>query len=142
MLNGDLLASWKLWRKTESEKEKGGSFKKKATGVVYKMKYVEGDSDGVFKYCFSKVCQQFVKKYDVRKQKAYMRSSLQNPKSLSVDAISSRLKILNNYLTSFFLLDNKSSSQGEMIEIVLIMLPVVWVNIMITAGLESRKKTQ
>ena len=70
-----------------------------------------------------------------------MRSSLQKPKSLSVDAMSSRLKILNNYLSSFPSPDNKSFSQGEMIEIVLSMLPAVWVNSMTTAGLEPREKT-
>ena len=55
-----------------------------------------------------------------------MRVDLLEPKSLSVDAMSSRLKILNNYLTSFSLLENKSFSQGEMIEIVLSMLPAIW----------------
>ena len=45
-----------------------------------------------------------------------MRSSLLKPKSLSVDAMSSRLKILNNYLASFPSLDNKSVLHGEMIE--------------------------
>ena len=54
MLDGDLLESWKLWRKNELEKEKEGTFKKE-TGEVYKKKYVEGDSDGVFKYCSGKV---------------------------------------------------------------------------------------
>ena len=93
------------------------------------------------KICLGKVRQKFIKKYDARKQKAYMRSSLQKPKSLSVDAMSSRLKILNNYLSSFPSPDNKSFSQGEMIEIVLSMLPAVWVNSMTTAGLEPREKT-
>ena len=70
-----------------------------------------------------------------------MCSCLQKPKSSSVDAMSSRLEDLNNYLTSFPLPDNKSFSQGEMIEIVLSMLPAVWVNSMTTAGLEPREKT-
>ena len=60
---------------------------------------------------------------------------------MSVDAISSRLNILNNYLSSFPLPGNKSFSQGEMVEIPLSMFPTVWVNIMITAGLEPRGKT-
>ena len=72
-----------------------------------------------------KVSQRFIKKYDARKQKVYMRSSLQKPKSLSFDAMSSRLKI----------------SQGEMTKIVLSMLLVVWVNSMTTAGLKHREKT-
>ena len=70
-----------------------------------------------------------------------MCSSLQNHKLFSVDAMSSRLKILNNYLTSFPMPDYKSFSQGKMIEVVLSMLPTVWVNILTTAGLEPREKT-
>ena len=69
-----------------------------------------------------------------------MQYSLQKPKSLSVHAISSKLKILNNYLASFPLPDNKSLSQGEMIEIVLSMLPIVWVDSMTIADLEPRVK--
>ena len=54
--------------------------------------------------------------------------------------MSSRLKILDNYLTRFPLPYNKSFSQGEMVEIVLSMLPTVWVSIMTTAGLNPRGK--
>ena len=69
-----------------------------------------------------------------------MRASLLELKSLSVNAMLSRLKIMNNYLISFLLLDNKSFLQGEMIKIVLSMFPAVWDSIMTTAGLESREK--
>ena len=48
MLDGDILESWKLWHKAESENGKEGTFKKEVTGDVYKKKYVEGYSDGVF----------------------------------------------------------------------------------------------
>ena len=47
MLDRDLLDSWKLWRKTESSKEKEGIFNKEVTGEFYKKKYVEEDSDGI-----------------------------------------------------------------------------------------------
>ena len=70
-----------------------------------------------------------------------MRSSLLKPKSLSVDGMSSRLKILNSYLSSFPSPDNTSFSEGEMIEIVLNMLPAVWVNSMTTVCLEPREKS-
>ena len=69
MLSGDLLKAWKFWHKTESSKEKEGSFKKEITGKVYKKKYVEADSDLVFKYCLGKVRSRFIKNYDARKQK-------------------------------------------------------------------------
>ena len=67
ILDGDLLESWKLWRLTESEKEKEGIFKKKDTEKEYKNKYKEGDSDGVFKYCLGKVNSCFIKKYNAIK---------------------------------------------------------------------------
>ena len=94
----------------------------------------------MFKYYLGKIRQLFIKKYDAGKQKTYMRSSLQKLKSLYVDAMPSRLKILNNYLASFPLLDNKLFSQGEMIEIVPSILPVVWINSMTTTGLEPKEK--
>ena len=46
-----------MWCKTESGKEKESAFKKMDTGEEYKKKYVEGDSDGVFKYCLEKIPQ-------------------------------------------------------------------------------------
>ena len=54
-----------------------------------------------------------------------MRAGFLKTKSLSVDAMSSRLKILNNYLTSFPFPDNKLFSQGEIIEIVPSMITAV-----------------
>ena len=70
-----------------------------------------------------------------------MRSGLVKPRSLSVDSMSSRLKIMNNHLQSFPLPDNQSFSQGELIEIVLSMIPSFWLKSMATAGLEPREKT-
>ena len=93
------------------------------------------------KHFLGKVRNCFINKYGTRKQKVYMRTSLLKPKSLSVDTISSRLKIMNSYLTSFPSPDNKSFSQGVMIEIVLSILPVVWLGSMITAGLDPRGKS-
>ena len=68
-----------------------------------------------------------------------MRADFLKPKALSIDAMSSRLKIMINYLNSFPSLDKKSLSQGEMIEIVLIMLFVVWLSSMATADLNPRE---
>ena len=82
----------------------------------------------VYKYCLGKICNRFIKNYDARKQKVYMSTGLINSISLSGDIMSSRLNILKYYLTSFYLSDNKSFSEGEMIEIVLSMLPAVWIN--------------
>ena len=70
-----------------------------------------------------------------------MRAGLVKPKFLSVDTMSSRLKALNYCLTSFPSPDKKSFFEGEVIEIVLSMLPVVWINIMTIAGLELKEKS-
>ena len=63
----DLLESWKLWYKTESEKEMEGIFQKKDSEETYKKKFKKGDTDKVFKYCLGKVFQKFIKKSDARK---------------------------------------------------------------------------
>ena len=47
----------------------------------------------------------------------------------------------NNYLTSFLLPDIKSFLHGEIIEILLSMIPTVWVNSMVATGLEPREKS-
>ena len=78
--------------------------------------------------------------YNARRKRIYMRVGLLKPKFLSVDAMSSRLKILNHYLTTFPLSDNKSLFKREMNEIILSLLFTVWINSMIKASLEPREK--
>ena len=63
------------------------------------------------------------------------------PKPFSVEAMPSRLNILNYYLTGFPSPENKSFSEEEMIEIVLSMFPAIWINIIITAVLEPREES-
>ena len=72
-------------------KEDGRHIPKNYKLETYKKKYKKGDLDEVFKYYLGKICQRFIKKYDTRKQKEYMRSSLLNTKSLS---------LYSNYLDS------------------------------------------
>ena len=66
--------------------------------------------------------------------------SFSKPKFLSVDAVSFRSNILNNYLARFPSLDIKSFLEDKMINIVPSMLPVVWINNTITASLYPREK--
>ena len=141
MLYGDLLESWKLWRQTEGAVEVEKKFTKKETGEEYLKKVPRGDKSETYKACLGRLRNKFLKKFDARKQKAYMRSGLVKPRSLSVDSMSSRLKIMNNHLQSFPSPDNQSFSQGELIEIVLSMIPSFWIKSMATAGLEPREKT-
>ena len=76
-----------------------------------------------FKACLGRLKNKFPKLYDARKQKAYVRSGLVKPRIMLVDCISNRLKILNDHLQGFPLSVNRSFSQGELIEIVLGMIP-------------------
>ena len=62
-------------------------------------------------------------------------------KSLSIDVMSYRLKILSFYLASFPSPDHKLFSEGEMIENVLSTPPTIWINSMIIAGLEPMEKS-
>ena len=90
MLDGNLLESLKLWRKIKSEKEKEYTFKKKDTGDEYKKRYVKENSGEKFQYCLGKVRNRFIKNLNARRQRAYMRAGIINPKSLSIDAMSFR----------------------------------------------------
>ena len=69
ILYGDLLESWKLWYKTESEKNMESIFQKKDTGEIHKKKFQKGEINEEFKYCLDKVRQKFIKKYDARNQR-------------------------------------------------------------------------
>ena len=55
--------------------------------------------------------------------------------------MSSKLNILNTYLTSFPFTDNKLFSQGAVIEIVLSMLLTVWLSSMTIAVIDSTEKS-
>ena len=94
-------------------------FREKDTGTEYTKKVPRGDKMDTYKACLGRLRNKFLEKFDPRKQKFYMRSGLVKPRSLSVDTMFSRLKILNNHLQILPLLDNQSFSQGELIEIML-----------------------
>ena len=74
-----------LWRQTESKLELEGTYQKKDTRENYKKKFKKGDTDEVFKYRLGKIHNRFIKKYDARKQKAYMRAGLLKPKSYPIN---------------------------------------------------------
>ena len=116
------------------------TYQKKDTEEIYKKQFKEGDT-GVLKYYLGKVRNRFIEKYNARKQKDHMRAGLLKPKSLSIDTMSSRLKILNNYLSDIPSPDNKSFSQGEIIEIILSMLPAVWLSSMTASDLDLRENS-
>ena len=90
---------------------------------TYKKKFRKGDSDGVFKYFLGKVCNRFIKNYNARKQKAYMRSNLYKPPQVPVKMMNAKLKVMNAYLPSFPGPENSPFLTGEMIDIILGMIP-------------------
>ena len=83
-------------------------FREKDTGKEYTKTVPRGDKADTFKACLGRIRNKFLKKYDARKQKAYMRSGLVKARSLSVNSMSSRLKILNNHLRGLPSPDNQS----------------------------------
>ena len=135
MLYGDLLENWKLWRQTEGAVEVEKKFREKDSVTQCMKKVPRGDVAEILKACLGRLRNKLLKNYDARKQKSSMRSGLVKPRSLSVDSMSSRLKILNNRLQGFPSPDNKHFSQGKLIEIVLSMIPSFWIKSMATAGL-------
>ena len=48
---------------------------------------------------------------------------------------------MKNYLDNFSSLDNNSFSQEEMIEIMLNIIPLFWIKIMATVGIDTRRKS-
>ena len=70
-----------------------------------------------------------------------MRSNLQKPSKVPVKMMTARLKVMNSYLPSFPSPENTSFSTGEMIDIILSMIPKHWIKMMITAKIEPRSMT-
>ena len=141
ILYGDLLESWKLWRQTEGVVEVYKKFRATDIGIEYTKNVPRGNKADTFKVWLGGIQNKFLEKYGSRKQKVYMRSWLVKPRILSVDSMSNRLKLLNNHLQGLPLPDNQSISQGELVEIVLSMIPYLWLKSMVAAGLEPKEKT-
>ena len=61
------------------------------------------------------------------------------PKILSVDTILNRSNIMNSYLNGFFSPNNKSFSQGEVIEIISGTILSLWLKCIITVDPGTRE---
>ena len=70
-----------------------------------------------------------------------MRSNLQKPSKVPVKMMMARLKVMNSYFPSFPSPENTSFSTGEIIDIILSMIPKHWIEMMITAKIEPRSMT-
>ena len=78
-------------------------------------------------------------KFAARKQKAYIRNRLKKPSGLPMKKVAARLKVLNSYLKRFPKPENTSLSAGEMIDVVIGMIPSAWCKIMAQARIEPRE---
>ena len=60
---------------------------------------------------------------------------------LSVEQMASRLLVMNSYVTNFHEPEDKDFTTGDMIEIILCMIPKDWITCMTKAGMEPRSMT-
>ena len=67
MLYGNLLESWKLWRKTKEAVEVEKKFMGKDTGTKYMKLVPRVGRAKIFKACLGRLRNKFLKKYDTRK---------------------------------------------------------------------------
>ena len=138
MLYGDLSDTWleisDTIRKANVTKERTG-----ADGVKSSTTAPRGYSNTAFKMATDKLKEQFFQKFAARKEKAYMRMGLKKPRDINVKQMSARLRVMNSYLSRFPPPENVSFSTGELIEIVIGMIPHSWVTSMASAGIEPRE---
>ena len=138
MLYGDLKDTWQeiseTIRKAEITKEKTDKDGKKVSTTAPR-----GYSSTAFRLALDKLKTQFFQKFAARKEKAYMRMGLQKPRDISIKQMSSRLRVMNSYLSRFPAPENVSFSTGELIEIVIGMIPHNFVTSMVNAGIEPRE---
>ena len=113
----------------------------KGTPEECKKEVPRGFTLGGHKECLKQLSHHFFSEFAARKQKTYMRSNLLKPEKVPVKMMTARLKVMNSYLPSFPSPENTSFSTGEMIDIILSMVPKHWIEMMITAKIEPRSMT-
>ena len=137
MLYGDLKDTWQeiseTIRKAEITKEKTDKDGKKVSTTAPR-----GYSSTAFRLALEKLNTQFFQKFAARKEKAYMRMGLQKPRDISIKQMSSRLRVMNSYLSRFPAPESVSFSTGELIEIVIGMISHNFVTSKVNAGIEPR----
>ena len=68
-----------------------------------------------------------------------MRNGLRNPKSVSIKKVSTRIKVLNSYPKQLPKPENMSFSSGEMIDVVIEMIPNSWCKNIAQKGTKPRE---
>jgi hypothetical protein len=114
---------------------------KKDTPEEHKKNVPRGFTNTGHKECLKQLAGNFFQEFAARKQKTYMRSNLIRPPQVPVKMMYARLKVMNAYLPSFPGPENSPFLTGEMIDIILSMIPKKWVETMVTAKIEPRNLT-
>ena len=98
----------------------------KSDGMEEKKDMARGYTEASLRTCLKNLAQGFFSKFAARQQKSYMRSGLVNPLTVPVQLMVSRLRVMNSYLVHFPSTEITSFSTGNMIDIVLGMIPKKW----------------
>ena len=122
MFHGDLKDTWqensesvRISEVTKDKVDKDGN----KTSLIS----AKGHSSTAFRMALNKLRDEFSYKFVARKEKAHTKMWLQNPRNISINQISSRLYVVNLYLSRFPAPENIAFSTGELLEIVIGMIP-------------------
>ena len=103
---------------------------------------VRGVTEESYKMTMEKFKAKAFKKFAARRQVAYLRNNLRKPLAVSVRSCSTRLTELNNYLGLFPGPDsNTPLGEGDLIDILVRMVPTAWRESMMTANFEPMHHT-
>ena len=98
-------------------------------------------TDETFLASLNRVRDYYFKKYAARYQVAYLRQNLRKPKEVSVRTCATRLQEINNYLLNFPGPDlNTPLAEGEIISILVAMIPSAWHRKMVSINFEPLTK--
>ena len=103
---------------------------------------VRGITEESYTMTMEKFKAKAFKKFAARRQVAYLRNNLRKPLAVSVRSCSTRLTEMNNYLRLFPGPDsNVPLGEGDLIDILVRMVPTAWRESMMTANFEPMHHT-
>ena len=105
------------------------------------LKAPQGVIEETFLASLNRLRDYYFKKYAARYQVAYLRQNLRKPKEVSVRTCATRLQEINNYLSNFPGPDlNTPLAEGEIISILVAMIPSAWHRKMVSINFEPLTK--
>ena len=103
---------------------------------------VRGITDESYTLTMEKFKAKAFKKFAARRQVSYLRNNLRKPLAVSIRTCSTRLTEMNNYLRLFPGPDsNVPLGEGDLIDILVRMVPTAWRESMMTANFEPMHHT-